>query len=598
MDNKIQALLKHCEFAFQPIVNISTGKLVAVECLLRNYRPAGFESIQEVFDYAYRKESLFQMDVLLREKAFEKFTTLPDYNNLKLFYNLDNRILQSSDYQRGKTTEILLRFNLQPWNLCFEISEKHSISEENGGFDIIRLYHSRNIGIALDDFGTGYSGLQFLYHSQADYIKIDRFFIARINLDMKKKLFISHIIELAHVLGIRVIAEGIETEQEYFVCKEIGCDLLQGYLVQKPVVDVSYIVSQSSRIYKLGSLNKRNEGQDKDLISQQVQNPPRIYFHHDLRYVLDCFKQNRNVSALPVLNDMDEPIGIIPEKNIKFFLYSPYGQDLLKNKSSREGIKPFIRECPITDINTPYHTILEIFASYKQGDGIILTENGKYIGFLDPVSLLKYLNLIELEQARDQNPLTKMPGNHSIQRYVIRLMEDTFSQATLVYFDFDHFKAYNDKYGFRQGDRVILLFAHILQSYHFRGLKFSGHIGGDDFFGSFDGSLPPEEVLILVKEILSSFRESVRPFYSVEDIKKNSIYAHGRDGKMKKFPLMTVSAGVLFIHEGTDLSYEELSRLLSDLKKKAKNHDEKIAIDHFPKTGASYHEQKKLVLVY
>jgi hypothetical protein len=90
----------------------------------------------------------------------------------------------------------------------------------------------------LDDFGTGYSGLKTLYYLDPQYIKIDRFFITDILKDKKKKLFISNIINIAHQSGIKVLAEGVETLDELNVCRDIGCDLAQGYYIQKPVKSI------------------------------------------------------------------------------------------------------------------------------------------------------------------------------------------------------------------------------------------------------------------------------------------------------------------------------------------------------------------------
>ena len=111
---------------------------------------------------------------------------------------------------------------------------------------MIHNYNSSNYNIAIDDFGVGVSGLKLLYFSQADIIKIDRFFIENINGDAKKRLFCSSIINMAHIMGMKVVAEGVETLKEFYTCKNIGADFIQGFFVQKPTT----LIDEIKPIYK------------------------------------------------------------------------------------------------------------------------------------------------------------------------------------------------------------------------------------------------------------------------------------------------------------------------------------------------------------
>ena len=102
--------------------------------------------------------------------------------------------------------------------------------------------------------------------------------------------------------------------------------------------------------------------------------------------------------------------------------------------------------------------------------------------------MLKILNEKKLALARDQNPLSNLPGNNSIFDYVFQALRDINNVYALIYFDFDNFKAYNDTCGFRQGDRVILLFSELLKSRSLSRDRFIGHVGGDDFFMAIKGT--------------------------------------------------------------------------------------------------------------
>ncbi len=225
--------------AFQPIVDINSGKIVAYESLLRNYKEAGFSTIDDFFDTAYSQGVLYSIDIELRSKALEKLKPLyekrPEFG---LFYNLDNRILDMDDYEHGTTKSLLKFYGYDNSFITFEISEKHEFSSFIDAQTVFNTYSDQGFSIALDDFGTGFSGLKMLYYMNPQYIKIDRFFITDILKDKKKRLFVSNIVNIAHQSNIKVLAEGVETLDELNVCKDIGCDLVQGYFIQRPVLDI------------------------------------------------------------------------------------------------------------------------------------------------------------------------------------------------------------------------------------------------------------------------------------------------------------------------------------------------------------------------
>jgi len=231
-------IIKNIDFAFQPIVDINTNKTVAYEALLRNYKEVGFDSIDNFFDLAYEEKVLHTVDIKLRKKVLKKIKNsnlLTD--DIKIFYNLDNRIIEMPNYKEGLTTKILDKLNINKELLTFEISEKHKFKSFLEAQAIFSLYQEQGYQIALDDFGTGFSGLKLLYYLDPNHIKIDRFFITDISKDKKKKMFLVNIINIAKSINATVIAEGIETREELDICKEIGCDSVQGYFIQKPTTD-------------------------------------------------------------------------------------------------------------------------------------------------------------------------------------------------------------------------------------------------------------------------------------------------------------------------------------------------------------------------
>ena len=232
------------DFAFQPIVNTNTGKIFAVEALIRNVEDLGYESIYDFFTTLTKNKILYKVDMLLRKKAIKKYKKI-DVKNLKLFYNIDNRFFAMPDFKFGETSKLLERYELKNEDVCFEITEHSLFEDEQNIKHIISTYKSKNYNIALDDFGTGISGLHLLYLTDTNFIKIDKFFIENIHKDARKRLFCASIVEMAHTMGIKVIAEGVEIKEEYYTCKEIKADYIQGFLVAKPTKNIKEIAKNS-----------------------------------------------------------------------------------------------------------------------------------------------------------------------------------------------------------------------------------------------------------------------------------------------------------------------------------------------------------------
>ncbi len=575
-----EMILSRIDFAFQPIVNIHTGRVFGVEALLRGWDEAGFPSIQAVFDRAFAERYLYAVDLRLRKAALDKFISSGLRGVAKLFYNLDNRVLMMEDYSSGNTIRLMEERRLPPSTLCFEISERHEIACFDGPAAALDAYKQQHFRIAVDDFGSGYSGLQLLYHSQPDMVKIDRFFIEGIERDSKKKLFVANIVNMAHIMGIIVIAEGVETESEFFLCREIGCDFAQGHLVQKPVLAVEELKLKYPIVESLSGKDKRNRETNREIIYRQLETPNAAGIDDPIVSVLERFRSDSNLSYIPVINENREPLGVVREKDLKHYVYSPFGISLLKNEAYGGNLHPFLFKAPIAEIHTRVEKIIELYAVNKETEVVLVTVNGKYHGVLDSRSLIQMLNDKALADARDQNPLSKLPGNNLINGFIADRLDSREGETAFLYFDFDHFKPFNDLYGFRQGDRVILLFADLIREEGRKNGWFVGHVGGDDFFAGITGpSVDIGSVEEHALEIVRRFTDDVRAFYGEEDRKAGFILSKSRDGRKKKYPLLCVSSALIhFSRDGTRPMIEEFSMAIAELKRKAKESPTRIAV--------------------
>lgn len=556
------------DYAYQPIIDSGNGSIFGYEALIRGYGEAGYSSIDELFNAAYEQGVLYELDLQLRKLAITKFMQFANESE-KLFYNLDSRILEMKNYQTGNTKNLLSSLGLGTDVIHYEISEKYHFKSYEQLKKVLLAYKMQGYNLALDDFGAGYSGIELLYHSDISILKIDRFLVDKIHKDSKKRLFMGHIIKLAHAQGIKVVAEGVELIEEFYTCRDLGADFIQGYFIQKPTTNVCDLGRHSiTNLVNMLTTDRRNRQKDAMLIEERLEKIEPLSKDIKISSIVNRFKNDERVSIYPVVNGSNIPIGLISERGLKKYFYSPYGKDVISN----HVVENYINSCPIIDISTPIETILDAFSDYADNTGgMIITKDGKYTGFLSPQSLLAIVNEKNLRAAREQNPLTKLPGNVLISEYISNALEDTQKNYMLVYFDLDNFKPFNDKFGFRQGDRAILLFADILKEIIYQNSGFVGHIGGDDFFAGFV-SEGEDKSICLISNVLNKFCDSARTFYSQEDKEKGYIRSKDRFGVEKDFALLTASASCLLLQTGKrNITQEGLSGLLAELKKDAKS---------------------------
>ncbi|MFY4817412.1 GGDEF domain-containing protein [Aliarcobacter butzleri] len=561
-------IIEKLDYAFQPIIYSHSGKIYAVEALLRNVNEIpGLMSIDDLFDLAFNDDYLYELDLQLREKAISKFAKIKQ-SNLKLFYNLDNRIIYNKNYSQGNTAKILKKYNLSKDSICFELSEKGTAIEQNALSTMLQRYKESGYKIAIDDFGIGVSGLKLLYFSEAHIIKLDRFFITNIDQDSKKKLFCSSIIEMAHIMGMQVIAEGIETAKEFYTCKDIGADFIQGYLVQKPTTNIDKIEKIYKNIYSLISEDKR--ASQRNFIDEKfIENILPLNVNTSLYDLFLHFKENTKSHFVPITDEFGNFLGIIYESDIKKISYSQYGLSLAQNRTFSSTLLKYIKPALSVEISWGIDKILEIYNLNSNNSlGIFITSSDKYIGFINLNSLLTLSYKRNIEIATNQNPLTKLPGNNQIEKFIDKSFKKNQKDIThIIYFDFNDFKPFNDIYGFRQGDRAILIFSELLQKRYSKD-SFIAHIGGDDFFVGLKNK-DKEDVFELTSNVQDEFRNSAKNIYSKEDKKNGFIISKDRFNEKRRFELLSVSAAIIEINSKSDIS--NFDNTLNIVKKASKN---------------------------
>jgi len=179
-----------------------------------------------------------------------------------------------------------------------------------------------------------------------------------------------------------------------------------------------------------------------------------------------------------------------------------------------------------------------------------------------------WLALHRLARSLDANPLTRLPGNTSIQHEILRRIESGKPFA-LAYLDIDHFKSFNDRYGYVRGDEVLLVTCRLLSTVvgeQAGGDGFVGHVGGDDFvFMSAPGAMDT-----ICQTVIQRFDLVIPDFYDPEDRARGYIDSVDRRGNREQFPLMTLSIAVVSTDRAPITHPGQISSIVSQLKKRAK----------------------------
>lgn len=183
------------------------------------------------------------------------------------------------------------------------------------------------------------------------------------------------------------------------------------------------------------------------------------------------------------------------------------------------------------------------------------------------------LTKVELCQARSErivevNPLTRLPGNISINRQIQNRLDQGIPFA-LAYADLDYFKPFNDKYGFSRGDEVIRITGRLMLNIvrNRSNLNiFIGHVGGDDFICIMEPALIEETC----REIIEAFDQIVPSFYDPIDREQGCIESQDREGRARRYPIMSISIGIANVDQGVFTHYGEVTGVASEMKSLAK----------------------------
>ncbi len=558
---------------FQPIVSLQTGDVLGYEALTRGPLSSKYTNPELLFEEAKTHDLLWNLEILCRENAIKAYS---NYNSDKLlFVNIDPAVIKDEHFIKGFTKEILTEYNISPMSLIFEITEKTSIDNYKEFNEVINYYKSQGYKIAIDDVGTGYSGLTTIAKTRPYYIKMDMSLITNVTRDNFKKAIIKSFVEFANTTNTKIIAEGIEDINDLYTLIEIGVHFGQGFLINKPnekLLETPEIIKQRI-VDKNISLKKHSFSPSSNVEIGEIARLDTAILPTTTCSELDMFfKNNPNVKGIPIVDSNSLTLGIVMDHNFLSKVGTQYGWSIYMKRPVRLAMdtNPLI-----VDYYTPLDKVSKIVISREEDklyDYIIVEKDNKYYGVVPVISLLEKTMELELNVAKYSNPLTGLPGNVVIEDTICKLIQDK-KEFSLLYFDLNDFKAFNDTYGFENGDRILSFTASVIQK-HTSLCKdsFLGHIGGDDFVAI----IPGHEPNTLCQNLINEFDSNIPSFYNEDDRKKGYIHSVNRNNNEEDYPIMSISIAVVINKNKAYTSIYELTEEAAKIKKKCKVESKKI----------------------
>jgi EAL domain-containing protein (putative c-di-GMP-specific phosphodiesterase class I) len=224
---------------FQPLVYLEEPGVLGYEALARG--PLGpLQSPYHLFRAAKESDLVFELDRHCRRKALQTAKELPA--DCKLFVNVFPTSMYDPDFKGNALIRLLEGLGLSPDRIVLEISEEYAIENYMLFVEALQNFTQMGFSIAVDDIGAGYSGLEKIAHLNPRYLKFDMHLVREIDQSFMKREMARALKSFADKMDAKIIAEGIEREEERQACVDLGIDLGQGYLLGRPAELSTFIV--------------------------------------------------------------------------------------------------------------------------------------------------------------------------------------------------------------------------------------------------------------------------------------------------------------------------------------------------------------------
>jgi len=554
---------------FQPIVDLSSGRVFGFEGLIRGPSDSPLHSPLSLFGAAEANGMREQIEHLSRQVTIERFhrLDLPGH----LFLNVSPECLLQRTAERGQTLSYMREIGIDPKRIVIELTENQPTFDFDLMRDAVRHFRDMGFSIAIDDLGHGFSSLRLWSELRPEFVKIDRHFVQGVDGDVVKRQFLESLQEIALRSGCSVIAEGIETAGEMAAVVATGIAMGQGYWFARPqpipelrladeVAATLRSHGETVRGGKAVARSGRKGGRAADMMLQV----PVVEQSATTEDAFVTFERHPKLQSLPVL-DAGRPVGLISRLSLIDRYARPFRRELYGKKPCAVVMdgQPLL-----VDASTSLQELSFLLADSDPrhlADGFLVVEDGRYLGYGSGHGVVREITRLQIEAARHTNPLTGLPGNVPINEAIGEWLGDR-PEFHACYCDIDHFKPFNDVYGYARGDDMIRALADVLRLHCDSENDFVGHVGGDDFMALF--ASPDWEARCRL--VLADFSRAVAGLVSAADRERGGYFAENRQGQRVFVPLASLSIGAVHVESAQFSAFHQVSALMAVAKREAK----------------------------
>jgi len=562
---------------FQPIADLHDGSVYAHEALIRGPAHSNFASPEALFAAAHREGCAFELEVECVNRAMAAWSAGDRSGRLFLNFSAGALVRTVTEHGIEDVTSIARACGIAPSSLVVELTEHEQVRDPAALLEVCEMLRRHGVGIALDDFGDGRSSLRLWSELKPDLVKIDKYFLKDLARHGDKLQTLRALLQIAETFGSRLVAEGLEGAEELRLARDLGIRYGQGWALGRPApAPVERVLAEAREVLTSRDIAvfpelKRASNGNYTASSLLIAAPAvRTDSTHDEVYALLC--ERDALHALAVVEN-DRPVALIDRSQFIASYARPYFKELYGNKPCTM----FASLAPLTvELHTSIEELTSVLTSGDQRyltEGYILTEGGRYRGLGTGQQLVRAVTEARIEAARHANPLTFLPGNIPISDHIERLLASG-RDFVAAYADLNHFKPYNDQYGYWRGDEMIRLVARVLLGHCDAKRDFVGHVGGDDFVVLFQSS----DWLDRCERSVAAFNELARSLFDPQALAAGGIHAEDRHGDMRFHPCTTLCVGAVQIQPGRFEHAEDVASAAAAAKREAKHDGRPVVV--------------------
>jgi EAL domain-containing protein (putative c-di-GMP-specific phosphodiesterase class I)/GGDEF domain-containing protein len=555
------------EAHFQPILDLGSGEVIGFEGLIRGPADTPLRAPAELFRSANKHGLALRLERLCRQTVLESFARLGLPH--KLFLNVRPQCLALPGLGTVATRELLRRLALSPERIVIELTENLPIFDFASVRAALTSYRNLGFHVAIDDLGEGFASFRLWSELRPEYVKADMHFVQGIDNDPLKLQFLKSIQQIADTCRSHIIAEGIETEAELCVIRDLGIPFGQGHLIGAPSASPALVSPEN--VLRLLRQREIAVYPENLVVHNNTVTAEKLLIRVDPvgpatpnGDVYARFAQDESLQAIPVVQD-GAVLGLLNRHAFIDSYARPFRRELFGRKPCHAFMdpEPLVVEKDIT-IQELSSRLVDA-ASRHLSEGFVLTDSGRYAGLGTGRDLVREITNLQITAARYANPLTLLPGNVPINEHIERLLRAGIAFVA-CHCDLDHFKPFNDAYGYRRGDDMIQLTGRTLLEACDARRDFIGHIGGDDFILL----LQSADWASRNRQALERFDHESSRLYTKEDLARGGLLAEDRSGNPVIHPLGALSIGAVVVEPGDYASHYEVSAAAAEAKRQAK----------------------------